>query len=122
MEDVAGYKKLNLFQKADELVILIYKNTKNFPREEIFGLVSQMKRAAVSVPANIAEGYNRNNKRERLQFYYISRGSLAELEYYIDLSYKLGYLNQEKYKELNLKRGDVGKLLNGFINYYIKKN
>lgn len=117
MENSAGYKKLNLFQKADELAILTYKYTRDFPKEEIFGLVSQMRRAAVSVPANIVEGYSRNNKRERLQFYYIARGSLTELEYYIDLSYKLGYINDEKYKVISLKRSEVGKLLNGFINY-----
>ncbi|MBU3901063.1 four helix bundle protein [Patescibacteria group bacterium] len=122
MEETAGYKKLNLFQRADELVILIYKCTKNFPREEIFGLVSQMRRAAVSVPANIAEGYSRNNKRERLQFYCISRGSLAEIDYYIELSFKLKYLDEEQYKELSFKRSEVGRMLNGFINYHIRKN
>lgn len=122
MEEVAGYKKLSLFQKADELVILIYKYTKDYPREEVFGLVSQMRRAAVSVPANIVEGYSRNNKKERLQFYYISRGSLAELDYYIELSFKLKYLNNEQYKELIFNRSEVGKMLNGFINYRLRKN
>jgi four helix bundle protein len=117
MEIDAGYKKLNAFCKSDELVILIYKYTKDFPRDEVFGLVSQMRRAAVSVPANIVEWYGRNNKRERLQFCYIAKGSLMELEYYIDLSYKLGYINEEKYRTLNLKRSEVGRLLNGFINY-----
>ncbi len=81
-----------------------------------------MRRAAVSVPANIAEGYSRNNKRERLQFYYISRGSLAEIDYYIELSFKLKYFNNEQYKELSLKRSKVGRMLNGFINYHIRKN
>ena len=117
MEIDAGYKKLNVFCKSDELVIFIYKYTKDFPRDEVFGLVSQMRRAAVSVPANIVEGYGRNNKWERLQFCYIAKGSLMELEYYIDLSYKLGYINEEKYRTLNLKRSEVGRLLNGFINY-----
>ena len=118
----AGYKKLSLFQKAEELTFLVYKHTGNFPREEVFGLTSQMRRAAVSVPANIVEGYSRNNKRERLQFYYIAKGSLAELEYYIDLAHRLKYLSNEKHKELNLKRSETGKLLNGFINYHIQKN
>jgi len=122
MEETAGYKKLNLFQRADELVILIYKFTKSFPKEETFGLISQMRRAAVSVPANIAEGYSRNNKKERLQFYCISRGSLAEVDYYIELSFKLKYLNEEQYKELIFIRNKTGKMLNGFINYHIHKN
>ncbi len=122
MEEVAGYKKLNLFQRADELVILIYKYTKSFPREEIFGLVSQVRRAAVSVPANIAEGYSRNNKKERLQFYYIAKGSLAEVDYYIELSFNLKYLDDSQYRELSIKRGETGKLLNGFINYHVQKN
>lgn len=117
MDTDAGYKKLNVFQKSDELAILIYKFTKDFPKDEIFGLVSQMRRATVSVPANIVEGYGRNGKRERLQFCYVAQGSLTELEYYVDLSYKLGYLNDEKYQTLISKRGEVGRLLNGFINY-----
>lgn len=118
----AGYKKLSLFQKADELVISVYKFTKNFPREEIFGLTSQMRRAVVSVPANIVEGYSRKNKKERLQFYYIARGSLAEVDYYIDLSFKLKYLNDGQHEELSFKRSEVGRLLSGFINYHIQKN
>lgn len=117
MDTDAGYKKLNVFIKSDELAVLIYRDTKDFPRDEIFGLVSQMRRAAVSIPANIVEGYGRNGKRERLQFCYIAQGSLMELEYYIDLSYKLGYINDEKYKILKSKRSEVGRLLNGFINY-----
>jgi len=117
MDTDVGYKKLNAFCKADELVILVYKFTKDFPKDEIFGLVSQMRRAVVSVPANIVEGYGRNNKRERLQFCFIAQGSLMELEYYIDLSIKLGYLNEEKFNILTSKRCEVGRLLNGFINY-----
>ena len=122
MEDLVGYKKLILFQKSDELVIEIYKLTKLFPKDELFGLISQMRRAAVSIPANIVEGYSRVNKRERFQFYCIAKASLAELNYFIDLAYKLEYLNQEKFKTLDIKRNEVGKLLNGFIKYHLQKN
>ena len=79
-----------------------------------------MRRAAVSVPANIVEGYSRKNKKEKLQFYYVAKGSLTELEYYIDLSYRLEFLNNQEYKLLKEKRDEVGKLLNGFINNHSK--
>ncbi len=111
----AGYKNLNVWIKADELVLLIYDLTKKFPREELFGLTSQMRRCAVSIPANIVEGYGRRTQKDKLQFYYIAHGSLNELEYYIDLSFKLKYISKEEYEKLFSLRNDVGKLLNGFI-------
>lgn len=115
MEDNLGYRKLKVFQKADELVILAYLVTRNFPREELFGLTSQMRRCAVSVPANIVEGYGKNTKKEQSHFCYNARGSLTELEYYIDLSFKLKYINQEQHNKLKTARDEVGKLLSGFI-------
>ncbi len=115
MEYIAPYKNLNVWKKADELVIEVYKSTKFFPKDEWFGLVSQMRRAAVSVPANIVEGYGRRTSKDKTQFYYISRGSLNELEYYIDLSRKLSYVNEDDFKKLLALRADVGKLLGGFI-------
>ncbi len=120
MENNLGYRKLNVFQKADELVVLVYKVTKDFPREELFGLTSQMRRCAISVPANIVEGYGKKTNKEQLQFCYNARGSLSELEYYIDLSFKLKYINQQQYNELKSLRDDVGRLLNGFINSFCK--
>ena len=120
MDNNLGYRKLNVFQKADKLVVLIYLTTKNFPREELFGLISQMRRCAVSVPANIVEGYGKKTIKEQLQYCYNARGSLTELEYYIDLSFKLNYIGQNGYKQLKDLRDDVGRLLNGFINSKIK--
>ncbi|MDP3729353.1 MAG: four helix bundle protein [bacterium] len=111
----AGYKKLNVYLQAHELVIMVYQLTKKFPRDELFGLVSQMRRCAVSVPANIVEGYGRRTNKDKVHFYYISRGSLNELEYYIDLSFNLGYLDKEAYNNLFSLRDDCGRLLNGFI-------
>ncbi len=110
-----GYRRLIVWQRADELAFQIYIITKNFPKEEMFSLVSQMRRAAISTPANIVEGYSRFGKKEKIQFYNIAKGSLTELEYYLDFSFRLGYLNKEQYNSLIKIRNDVGKLLNGFI-------
>ena len=110
-----GYRQLNVYSKANGLVLLVYKFTKKFPREELFGLISQMRRCAVSVVANIVEGYSRRTANDKLQFYYIARGSLTELEYYIDLARNLGYLTEEEYLKLYEGREETGRLLNGFI-------
>lgn len=110
-----GFRKLNVYAKSHELVLCVYGATKSFPKDELFGLISQMRRCAVSVVANIVEGYGRRTANDKLQFYYISRCSLAELEYYIELSYDLDYVSGEDYKCLQSLRGDVGRLLNGFI-------
>ena len=94
------YTKIKAWQLADELVLLIYKATKHFPKSEIWGLISQMRRAAVSVAANIVEGSARKNRKEYLQFLYIALSSLTELSYYIRLSKELEYVNNSQYEEL----------------------
>lgn len=105
------YRKIKAFQLADDLVILIYKYTKKFPKEELFGLTSQTRRAAVSIPANIAEGATRESKKRYLQFLYFAMGSMSELEYYIHLSRNLGYLDKNDYEVLESKRKQTaGKL------------
>ena len=110
-----GYKKLIVWQKANDLAYQVYAVTRLFPKDELFGLVSQMRRCAVSVPANVVEGYGRRTQKDKAQFYYIARGSLNELEYYLDLSIKLGYIDQSDYNNAVSLRYDVGRLLNGFI-------
>ncbi len=120
MAYIAGYKNLNVYTKANELVLLIYKVTRKFPKEELFGLVSQIRRCVISVPANIVEGYGRKTDKGKLQFYYIARGSLNELEYYIDLSRQLEYVSEMEHKEISGLRDDVGKLLAGFIKSLAK--
>lgn len=110
-----GYKSLNVYQKADELVLEIYKITTKFPKSELFGLISQIRRAAISIVANILEGWARKTNKDKIRFYYIARGSLTEVEYYIDLALKLNYLNKNEHDKLDLLRIDVGRLLNGFI-------
>jgi four helix bundle protein len=88
------HKKLRAFELADQLALAIYQHTSRFPREEQFGLTSQMRRAAVSVPANIVEGCARHSKADYLHFVDISYGSLRELEYLASLAHRLGYLSQ----------------------------
>jgi four helix bundle protein len=115
------YNKIKAWQLADELAIKVYKLTQKFPRDEVFGLTSQMRRAAVSVPANIVEGSARQYQREYLQFLYISMGSLAELGYYIKFSYEIGYLNKEDYDVMDLHYIRTIKTLRALINF-IEKN
>jgi four helix bundle protein len=91
---VQSYRDLVAWQKAMELVTKIYRVTKKFPKEEIFGLVSQIRRSAVSIPSNIAEGKGRLSKREFRQFLGNARGSLAELETQILIAQNLNYLNE----------------------------
>lgn len=121
MQQIISYRKLDVFQKAHELAIAVYKLTRKFPREEIFGLTSQMRRCSFSVPANIVEGYGRNGKRDKLQFLYIARGSLNELDYYIELSHDLKYCSEVDYELLSELRNKTGILLNGFIKFNEKR-
>ena len=106
-----GYKKLIVWKKADELSYQVYIETKYFPKEEIYGITSQLRRAALSVPTNIVEGYGRQGKKELKQFINIALGSLAETEYLLDFSLKLNLLNKENHKELQDLRQEVGRLL-----------
>ncbi|HRT97565.1 MAG TPA: four helix bundle protein [Planctomycetota bacterium] len=94
------YRKLKVFQMADDLVVKVYEATRSFPRDELFGLTSQMRRAAVSVPANIVEGSFRRTESEYANFLNIALGSLAELGYYIELAHRLGYLTTETHSTL----------------------
>lgn len=114
-ENKIAYRKLIAWQKADELAFQIYQITKEFPSEEKFGLVSQMRRAALSVAANIAEGYTRKSKKDKVHFYNIAQGSLTEIEYYLDFSRRLSYLPENKYRELMGLRSETGRLLSGLI-------
>ncbi len=112
-----GYRTLNAWKKADELVLLVYRLTKKFPKDELFGLISQMRRCVISVVANIVEGYGRRTSKDKTQFYYIARGSLNEMEYYLDLSLKLGYISPGEHEACARLRDTVGRLLNGLIKF-----
>ena len=109
------YKNIKAYQLADTLVINIYKATKNFPKEEIYGLTSQIRRAVISVPSNIAEGASRQHKKDYLQFLYIARGSLAETEYLLHLSNKLDYLTEEEFVTINKLGQETAKTLYGLL-------
>ncbi|MCK4251104.1 four helix bundle protein [candidate division WOR-3 bacterium] len=109
--ELKGYKKLIVWRKADELAFEVYIATKNFPKDEIYGITSQLRRAALSVPTNIVEGYGRQGRRELRQFVNIALGSLAETEYLLDFSLKLGYLTKTKHNKLQSLRQETGALL-----------
>lgn len=115
-QEVKGYRRLMVWQKADELAYRVYEVTEAFPDQERFGLVSQMRRASISIPANIVEGYAYETGRQRRRFYGVARASLAELEYYLDFAHaRLQYINAENFSALRDLRSEVGRLLNGFI-------
>jgi four helix bundle protein len=94
------YTKIEAWRLADDLIVAVYEGTRSFPREEIYGLTSQLRRAAYSVPANIVEGSSRESKKDYLHFLYIARGSLSETQYFIHLSRRLGYLPSEEADKL----------------------
>src|SRR3989338_11486468 len=107
----AGYNKLIVFQKSKELTLLIYNLTKEFPKEEIYGIVSQMRRAATSIVANIVEGYVKGSTKEYIRFLDISIGSTAELDAFGQIAKELDYLNERNYKRFEDLRVEVAKLL-----------
>ncbi len=111
MEKTKTFEYLICWQKAHEFVLLVYRTTESFPKHELFGLVSQFRRAAVSIAANIAEGYKKKDHKNKLNFLNIAHSSLEECRYYIILSKDLGYQNESKMNELII---DVGKLLNAY--------
>ncbi len=107
--------KLITWQKAHDLVLKIYEITKQFPRDEQFGLISQMRRAAVSIPSNIAEGKARGSQKDYRRFLLMARGSLEELKYQVLLARDLEYIDNVCYEGLKELMDEVGKLLNGVI-------
>jgi four helix bundle protein len=109
------YKNIKAYRFADDLAVEIYKVTRNFPKEEVYGLISQIRRAAVSIAANIAEGASRQHKRDYLHFLYISRGSIAETEYLLHLSNRLDYLANNEFNTIDVLRQETAKTLFGLI-------
>jgi four helix bundle protein len=110
---IEKFQDLLVWQKAHQLALATYHTTKTFPADEKFGLVSQIRRAAVSVPANIAEGFVKRGKPDKIRFYNTAQGSLEESKYYLVLAKDLGYL-RDVTNETQLAN-DVGRLLNGLI-------
>ncbi|MCG2726829.1 MAG: four helix bundle protein [Elusimicrobia bacterium] len=112
--EAKGYKKLDTWVKADALAKEVYKATANFPKDEIYGITSQLRIAALSVPVNIVEGTGRQGRKELKNFLNIALGSLAETEYLLEFCKDIGYLNEEKFFNLEQLRSDTGKLLWSF--------
>jgi four helix bundle protein len=110
---INSFQDLEVWREGHKLVLAVYKITKEFPGEEKFGLVSQMRRAAVSIPANIAEGFKRRGLSDKIRFYNTAESSLEELKYYFVLSRDLNYLASQD--ELVALAETVGRLLNGLI-------
>jgi four helix bundle protein len=116
-----NYKDLLAWQKAMDLVTVCYKLTANFPASERYGLTDQLRRAAVSIPANIAEGQGRQYDAEFVRFLYIASGSLAELETHIQIAQRLDYINQLTAGQMLEQTTEVARLLHGLILFQKKK-
>ena len=113
MGKILHFRQLETWQEAHRLVLMVYGITKGYPGDERFGLVSQMRRAAVSIPANIAEGFKRRGIKDKIRFYNISEGSLEELDYFFILSQGLEYIPSNT--DLMAQSETVGRLLNGLV-------
>nr|WP_265427181.1 four helix bundle protein [Chryseobacterium sp. YIM B08800] len=111
------HKDLEVWQKAIALVTDIYNQTASFPKEEMYGLVSQLRRSAVSIPSNIAEGAARQSNKEYIQFLYVALGSLMELDTQLIIAKNINFISEESLIELQLKMEEIGKMLNGLIKY-----
>jgi four helix bundle protein len=111
----ASYRDLRVWQLAMELVIRVYERTRDFPKDEVYGLTSQMRRAAVSIPSNIAEGKGRSSDRDRAHFFCHARGSLLELETQILIAQQLEYLPDSDGEKLIANSAQLGRMLNALI-------
>jgi four helix bundle protein len=116
-----SYQDLEVWQKAMDLVVECYQATAKFPKSEVYGLTNQLQRAAVSIPANIAEGQGRQYNTEFIQFLYIASGSLTELETHIQIALRLAYLSSEEANKILTRTGEVGRLLNGLLRFLRSK-
>lgn len=115
------HKDLDVWKKGMDIVVAIYKLTEGFPKHEIYGLTSQIRRAAVSVPSNIAEGASRQTTKEYIQFLYIALGSLKEMETQLILASRLEYIEDEEYNKLIENTDSIGQMLVGLIKYLKRK-
>lgn len=115
-------RKLRVWNEAHGLVKEIYSITEKYPTNEKYSLVSQIRRAAVSIPANLAEGCERQYNKEFLQFVHVAKGSLSELRYYIFLSYELGYFSEGEYDKLEAKCDHVMAMLKGLTDYLMQRS
>lgn len=115
-----SFEQLIVWQKAHLYVLAIYKITKQYPKEELFCLVNQMRRAAASITANIAEGYAKISSKDKLRFYNISQGSLEETRNFIILSKDLGYITLQDKEQLGIQAAEISRLLNAYCIALLK--
>ena len=121
MEKTHSFRDLIVWQKAHQFVLAIYNVTKQFPKEEIFALTSQVRRAAVSIAANISEGHKKKTVPNQLNYLNISEGSLEEVKYYLILSKDLNYIQETEYLALFNSAEEVGRLINGYEKFISKR-
>ena len=112
---IKNFRDLEIWQLAMEIIVTIYELTKRYPREELFGLVSQMRRASLSIASNIAEGFNRFHNKEYRQFLYVALGSCAELETQIEVCFLLNYVSQQNKDTLLEKLDHESRMINNLI-------
>lgn len=115
MNKINNFYDLDAWATGHKLVLEIYRITKDFPKEELYGIVSQLRRASSSITANIAEGFARFHFKDKARFYYQARGSVAEVQNFLLLAKDLGFINLEICKSLGEKTNEAGKLINGLI-------
>jgi four helix bundle protein len=114
-QKIKSFTDLVVWQKGHKLALAIYEITRSFPKRESYGLVDQMRRCAVSITSNIAEGFSRQGKKEKRQFYFTSKGSLTELQNQLLLAKDIGYLSKDRFREIADKTIEVHKLTNDLI-------
>ena len=114
---IKSFTDLIAWRDGHKLVLEIYKITRDFPKEELFSLVNQIRRAAISITSNIAEGFSRKSYKEKLQFYCIAQGSVTEIQNQLLIARDVGYINNEKFQKVAEQTVNVHKLINGLIKY-----
>lgn len=116
MGKIKNFKQLKIWQKGIEIVKDIYTLTKQFPKEELYGITSQMRRSAISIPSNIAEGFKRYHSKEYSQFLHIVLGSAAELETQLIIAKELGFINEENLNDISDKLDHISKMISSLLN------
>lgn len=114
-EKITSFTKLDAWKEGHKLVLLVYKATKQFPKDELFGIVSQMRRCVVSITSNIAEGFSRQSYKEKIQFYATALGSVTELQNQLLISKDVGYISSVLFTEIATQSVVVHKIINGLI-------
>lgn len=115
LKTIKSFTDLRAWQEGHKLVVAIYRFTQKFPKEEQFGLVNQLRRAAVSITSNIAEGFSRNSYKEKVKFYSMALGSLTEVQSQLLVAKDVSYLSKEKFTELASRTVEISKVTNGLI-------